>query len=321
MPALVPEFGDVFDVGGRRVVLIEDTVASDAPNIDDALQLDPGCDQWGPIWYSESRVIEARERHGNIPVYGLWQVLLYSGMIDASVDGLRCLPLKRPKWAYLYVANGQAQVSGRALTSAVPAMPSLRRENALNIDLDEDILRRCRLPTRQAILPQEIELRERRSKRFRTAVTAGMIAAIAAVSLTIDLLDRARHEALLDEEEKLSSQLTNLEDELARIATQSNPISQADKDAQYVVLRRLAELTRFTTGLRTERGVELYGEEVATLLADGVRPGLSYPWSLGFRIDGVYTLDIPLTDEADAKIMEDLDTRMIEQLAGKGDSK
>lgn len=229
-------------VRGTKIVLLVDEV-KEAFNHQDGILVQPSTAQHEHIWVREANLVRLRNQYPAIAVYGLWQTLLASKLIDPSKP-LYCVKTSDPsvpsiQGVYLVVDNGRAKTSGRFIGS-LPAEIGYSLDDATfieNVDLEALIL-----PRRKAVLPAEA-VRERQRER-NLAYAAAAICAIGVLGggWVVDLFLEARGERVERQVKALDGQTQQAEADAQLAMANTSTITAADLEKALSILTRLSEL-------------------------------------------------------------------------------
>lgn len=309
-------FGQVVKVGGTKVLLIEDYINTDPPNIEKPLRLEPATSQRAPIWYSESKLSEARASHPKAPAFGVWQILLHNGLVDTDTNGLWAFDLEGPRWAYLYVEDGCAIRSGVALGDRIPALPMLSKQDATNIVVTEESLSPLKLPAKKAFLPIELAEADRKAARRRTIFTVIVAGATLITALAVNMFLADSHQKKVDAFNKAKLEVKKYQARLGELQLKLSPITQQDRARQELFLERITILAAYSDKLRSEKPLIIYGSnEVLGIDADGLIGSVPFPWSLDLDRTGKVTLSFSI-DADGTEIEETPKTALIESQLG-----
>lgn len=185
-------------IGRRQVVLMMDRVSESSPSGETALLLEGPASTRHSLWLEDEAQLEALSKeHPSLPIYGVWQTLLYNKAVDLSQD-LHVFYTDESKndGAWLFVINGVAVASGpvAAGTSLFSERYGFDLENAF--DLSETDLSRLKLPEVMAeplaVRRTEIKKAERRVWILTAAVAAGIAVVAVIGDITLDQLAKSR---------------------------------------------------------------------------------------------------------------------------------
>lgn len=203
-------------IEGKEVVLIRDVIGK-APS-EKYTRQDEGSLH---IWYEETVLTETREANPDAKVYGLWQTLIASGVIDLD-QKLQVLYTNDSKdiGYYLYINSGVMQ-SGSIFNSELQSLPSsalteeFSLDDAIILNSDESTLK---LPAEQLKTQKEIvkqSLAKKKSNQQRSTMT---VVLIIACGLAMDTFLDIQHEKQAQLFSALENKLTVTQGELASLA-------------------------------------------------------------------------------------------------------
>lgn len=256
----------------QAVILVPDVVGPipvaeqhNYVDIAPATQTTPG------IAVREQDVEEMREQYPDLPVYGIWQVLIVSGLVSAQKT-LQVLQTTAWDGYYLFSDMGRVQYSGVYEAGFFAADTSFSLPDAAPISFYAEQLL---LPPAPARLACELHA-ERRQRIKRSWMSCGGCAvALIGLGIAIDLgLHFATHQQ--HEHYVLKSQLlANAEQGLNRLRTHRLEYVPDNAEA----IQRLALLWSFDPEVSTQ-GVQSFSESRIQLrLADrGPSPVARFPW-------------------------------------------
>ena len=137
----------VLTVGGKNIVLIPDEVADESVHpADEISELQEASGITPPIWVIESEIDAAREEHPDTPVYGLWQLILRNGAVNARVTLNIIATGEGSGFFLLFDENGNPYQSGNYSGGRVPES-GIPLSEAHVISPTDDDLRRWKLPS------------------------------------------------------------------------------------------------------------------------------------------------------------------------------
>ncbi len=203
-------------VEGKDVVLIRDVIGK-SPS-DKYTRQEEGSLH---VWYEESVLTETREANPNAKVYGLWQTLIATGVIDLD-QKLQVLYTNSTKdiGYYLYINNGVMQ-SGSIFNGELQSLPTsalaeeFGLDDAIILNSDESTLK---LPSEQLKTHKEI-LRQSLAKKKSGQQRAIMsVVLIVACGMAIDTFLSIQHEKQAVLFAALENKLTITQDELKSLA-------------------------------------------------------------------------------------------------------
>lgn len=219
----------------------------------------------------EQDVEEMRERHPDLPVYGIWQVLIASGLVSVQKT-LQVLQTNAWDGYYLFSDMGRIQYSGVYEAGFFAADTSFSLPDAAPVSFYAEQLL---LPPAPARLARELH-DERRRRIKRSWVSCGA-SAVMLVVLGIGM-DLSLHYATVQQHEDYvlkSRLLASAEQGLNQLRT--HRLAEAPDNVE--AIRRLAELWSFDPAVST-RGVQSFSQpSIQLMLADrGPSPARRFPW-------------------------------------------
>lgn len=237
------------------------------------------------IHVRETDIEEMRERYPDHPVYGLWHVLIKSGLVSFKRT-LQVVPITDGDGYYIHCDLGRAEYSGIYEAGFFAADAGFSLDEALPVDASLDQLV---LPDQEAKLAAELRFERQLIARQSWSYLAISIVIIVATSFVIDFgLDRfyARaHEKV----ESRTAMLSNLQSGLDKLRT--TRLTEVPNDQQ--TLERLAILWRQFPNLETQGDQTLNsGELVLSYYADNGADAIpEYPWArTSYDPKGIVTL-------------------------------
>lgn len=278
-------------VKGVKCVLCPDDIGDQPPNENSSILLAESSAQHANIWINPDDIRRMREEFPGANIYGLWQILLASGVIDLSKD------------AYFHYDNQDTNsgtilslVAGRA-DQTVPFFGGTPATIRVDVSetLDDSCFSRLQLPKFPAMLPEEIQAIERR--KTRNAVIACSIAAatIGIGSWATDLALRNLSDRRVSEARSIDAQSVQIEGLIGEILRGANPIDESMRARYHVIFSRLYEVaTKSESPLL--KSTSLTGGGAAMVELRALPTGLTFPsvatatpgvpLSIQFSLDG-----------------------------------
>jgi hypothetical protein len=165
-------------VQGRDVVIVPDMVGP-VPISEQHQYVEsaPATNTCPTIHIREADIEEMRERHPGMPVYGLWHVLIHSGLVSFK-RMLQVVPVGDDDGFYIHCDLGRAEYSGIYESGFFAADASFTLDEALvlNPTIDQLVM-----PVKPAKLA--VELRRERQIQQRQAWSTMALAVVVIVSL------------------------------------------------------------------------------------------------------------------------------------------
>lgn len=163
---------------GRDVVIVPDMVGP-VPISEQHQYVEsaPATNTCPTIHIREADIEEMRERHPGVPVYGLWHVLIHSGLVSFK-RMLQVVPVGDDDGFYIHCDLGRAEYSGIYESGFFAADASFTLDEALvlNPAIDQLVI-----PAKPAKLA--VELRQERQIQQRQAWSTMALAVVVIVSL------------------------------------------------------------------------------------------------------------------------------------------
>lgn len=195
-------------IEGRQVILIEDHVG-EVSMADTAAQryslLELAGTSASLILVDEDRVLQARERFPDMPVYGLWQTLIHSRVLSVE-DQFQILPENEGDGAFIVLDPEEERftLSGRYSGQLFAPFPDLLVGDCRIVDFPLD---RLRLPASEARTKKEMAaIRAQEERRFLLA--GGLVAgALIVGGLLVDFTLGRLHSSAVIEHQGLQQAL------------------------------------------------------------------------------------------------------------------
>lgn len=165
-------------VQGRDVVIVPDMVGP-VPISEQHQYVEsaPATNTCPTIHIREADIEEMRERHPGVPVYGLWHVLIHSGLVSFK-RMLQVVPVGDDDGFYIHCDLGRAEYSGIYESGFFAADASFTLDEALVLNPAIDQLVMPAKPAKLAV-----ELRQERQIQQRQAWSTMALAVVVIVSL------------------------------------------------------------------------------------------------------------------------------------------
>lgn len=149
-------------VQGRKVVFVPEVVGTvPIREQHEYVELVPATNLRPAINVRESDIEQAREGSPGVPVYGMWQTLIESGVVSFN-HTLQVVPLNSLDGFYLYCDVGRANYSGVYEAGFFAAEEEFNLEDAYEVNPE---LSQLVLPTIEAKLAKEMLQERRRIQR------------------------------------------------------------------------------------------------------------------------------------------------------------
>jgi len=129
------------------------------------------------IHIRESDIEEMRERYEGVPVYGMWNVLIHSGLVSVKRT-LQVVPTEADNGYYIHCDLGRAEYSGIYESGFFAADASFNLDEALELNPALDQLL---LPSKEAKLAAEMRLERQVKQRQAWSTMALTVVVIVAL--------------------------------------------------------------------------------------------------------------------------------------------
>ena len=227
-------------IGPREVVLVDDLVLTHLSGpLAERLMSIASEDPELPLYVQQEQADALSELHPGLPLYGLWQVLIASGLVPAE-PGL------------YQVATDSSPHKGRYLLRETDGAYSGQVANESPLDAfcpDGAVPRFIRIdpaPERLRLPPQPIQtLRHRRAQKARVRLHTLMLAGLMAlgsvfIGTAANHILNHRHAQKMQQAERLREQTVQLQQDLARLEASGRigPIDQSRRLNQLLILSR-----------------------------------------------------------------------------------
>lgn len=227
-------------IGPREVVLVDDLVLTHLSGpLSERLMPIASEDVNLPLYVEQEQADTLSELHPGLPLYGLWQVLIASGLIPAEPGLYQVTTASSPHGGRYLLRESGGAYSGRITNETLldAFAPAQAASEPVLIDPAPESLQ---LP------PQPIQtLRHRQAQRARarlqTLTLAGLMALGSAFAGTAaDRILNHRHAQKVQQAERLREQTIQLQQDLARLETSGRiePIDQSRRLNQLLILSR-----------------------------------------------------------------------------------
>lgn len=165
-------------VQGREIVIVPDMVGP-VPISEQHQYVEsaPATNTCPTIHIREADIEEMRERHPGIPVYGMWHVLIHSGLVSFK-RMLQVVPLGEGDGFYIHCDLGRAEYSGIYESGFFAADANFTLDEALELNPGVDQLV---IPANAAKLA--LELRQERQIQQRQAWSTMALALVCIITL------------------------------------------------------------------------------------------------------------------------------------------
>lgn len=231
-------------IQGREVVLIPDLVGQVPISEQHEYVECCGATNTCPaIHVRESEIEEMRERYPDYPVYGLWHVLINSGLVSFKRT-LQVIPISGEDGYYIHCDLGRAEYSGIYEAGFFAADAGFSVSEALLLEAE---LEQLVLPTQEAKLAAELrferQLITRKAWSYFAISAVAVVAVAFGVNLALGHIYAQAHQQL----ESRSAMLQDLQSGLDKLRT--TRLTEVPNNQQ--ALQRLAILWRENPGIAT----------------------------------------------------------------------
>lgn len=243
----------VVTVHGREVIFVQDEI-SPSSSSNDPILLEASNSEHDFIWVRESILSRIKKDNPKIPVYGLWQTLIASKLIDLKSPLYIWSAGSSPgsssiSGSYLVVDDGKA-VDARSFIADLPADVSTPKEKAVYIQVTN--LDGLVLPRISAVLPAE-RAQIKRLVRKKMAVTVGLLALVmVAITGAMDWYLETRSDRYVREAQALDASAAQLAQEATKALANADSILPEDRERTIATLTRLAEIQSRSIGFTLE---------------------------------------------------------------------
>ena len=232
----------------------------------------------------ESDIEDMRERYPDYPVYGLWQVLILSGVVSFKRT-LQVVPITAEDGFYLHCDPGRAEYSGIYESGFFAADAGFSLEEALYVEADLDQLV---LPQQEAKLASELQFERQRAMRRAWSLLSVAVVIVLTLSFATDfVLDRFYHNANRTLQSK-TAVLEDLQSGLAKL--QTTRLTEVPNNENQI--ERLASLWATYPHLKTTTEQSFKNKQM-TFEVEGVteNPAKKFPWlETQYDPKGIWTL-------------------------------
>lgn len=236
----MPELGQRIAINDEPVILIADEVAPVSQLGDDAIMVETGTSQHEFVWCREADVAAARELDPEAAIYGIWQTVLRSGLLDAK-KRLQLIYLRGGGGLYGLIEKGRLVETGPFENDQIFSaheVPPIEE----GVRLNERLVGVLKTPDKAIKTPQERE-RARTSMRRNLLITGGAACvAIAVAAGGADFWLAKRAADFQDQTTAANRQARALESELSSMNLRVSPITEADIVKWKSTVSRLAEI-------------------------------------------------------------------------------
>lgn len=227
-------------IGSREVILMDDLVLTHLPDpLAERLMAIVSEDADLPLYVEQEQADTLSELHPGLPLYGLWQILIASGLVPAEPGLYQVITDSLPhKGRYLLREPGGAY-SGQ-VANETPLDAFSPDEAAPQSILIDPVHEHLRLPSQPIQTLRHRQARKTRA-RLHTLALAGLMALGSAfIGTAADHILNHRHTQKVQQAERLREQTVQLQQDLARLETSGRiePIDQSRRLNQLLILSR-----------------------------------------------------------------------------------
>lgn len=246
----------VIHIQGRDVVLVPDVVGPVPINEQHHyVEATPATNTCPVIHVRESDIEEMRERHPGLPVFGLWSVLINSGLVSIKRT-LQVVPITDEDGYYIHCDLGRAEFSGiyEAGFFAADASFCLAEAQVIDAEIEQLVL-----PPKEARLAAEI--RQERMLASRKGWSYMTITLAATVVLAYGT-DYALQTIYVTQSKEISSKtkmLKELQTGLDRLRT--TRLSEVPNDS--TAIEKIAILSKIYPNIETQAEQSFASERVS----------------------------------------------------------
>lgn len=240
------QLGAVQNIGGQSAVVIYDEIG-ESSSFEDGLILQPMTAQHEHLWVREDVVRQSKTQFGGKPIYGLWQVLLSSGLIDLN-HPVSVWRETEESGAFVYCEEGRALYSGRYTLNELPADVGFPFEEAKTVALPRSG-KGLKTPKASAQLVEDLN-RQRRNRMVRlVGGTTAVCGVFIIAAVVVDMGAQSAHDSAMKELESVRAETNQLRAAESAIIANANPIDEREVMRNRAIFSRAAELVERAPGL------------------------------------------------------------------------
>ena len=227
-------------IGPREVVLVDDLVLTHFSGpLSERLMPIASEDVSLPLYVEQEQADTLSELHPGLPLYGLWQVLIASGLVPAEPGLYEVTTDSSPHEGRYLLRESDGAYSGRIANETLldAFAPAQAASKPVLIDPAPESLR---LPS-QPIQTLRHRQAQRARARLQTLTLVGLMALGSAfLGTAADRILNHRHAQKVQQAERLREQTIQLQQDLARLETSGRiePIDQSRRLNQLLILSR-----------------------------------------------------------------------------------
>lgn len=229
-------------IQGQQCILMRDLLGS-APNDKYTSQEQGGL----KVWYEEESLRETREGHPNTPVYGFWQTLIASGLIDTKKTLQFLYTADTRDFGYYLYSREDVLHTGSMFQGELQRLPGPAIADGITIADGEEItvaLEELKLPQHSLRTHKERVKTAAEQKKKTQQVAFLSVAAIAGAGLLVDTGFAYQHEQHMKAYQRANNQLHMVEQTLDEINKQKLvnwPAQQSSLVNFYTISHTLVE--------------------------------------------------------------------------------
>ncbi|MCY4610780.1 MAG: hypothetical protein OXC38_03640 [Gammaproteobacteria bacterium] len=227
-------------IGPREAVLVDDLVLTHLSGpLSERLMPIASEDASLPLYVEQEQADTLSELHPGLPLYGLWQVLIASGLVPAEPGLYEVTTDSSPHEGRYLLRESDGACSGRIANETLldAFTPDQATSKPVLIDPRPE---RLRLPS-QPIQTLRHRQAQRARARLQTLTLVGLMALGSAfLGTAADRILNHRHAQKVQQAERLREQTLQLQQDLARLETSGRiePIDQSRRLNQLLILSR-----------------------------------------------------------------------------------
>lgn len=227
------------------------------------------------IHVRETDLEEMRERYPDYPVYGLWQLLINSGLVSFK-RVLQIIPINSQDGYYIHCDLGRAEYSGIYESAFFAADAGFSLDEAKLIDADPD---KIVLPTQEAKLASELSSERKLVTRKAWSYLVIMVFSLVAISFVMNFVLAKIYDRAHRQMESQSVVLHDLQAGLDRLRT--SRLTEVPNNQ--MALERLAVLWSSHPQIETDGQQSLSEKQLALVIVSGKKNIVDQttPWLFG----------------------------------------
>lgn len=289
--------GRLLSVKGANFVLCADDISEEAPDPSSFLLQDSSSEH-AQIWINPDEIRRLRSEFPGVPVYGFWQTLLNSKLIEFERDAIVHEEDSSSMTGVMLSIRDKRAHSTVLMIGGYPA--GYQVDDV--VTLDDSIIERMVLPKKPALLPDEIQAAERRTTRIAVAVCSAVAVGCAVAGWAVDLSLQKLSESRVAKGREIDNQSMQVEAQVGDYIRGANPVDVAMVSRNQTVFSRLYEI-QIKSDMMQMRSTAISGLSDASVELRMLPTGLSFPsvatatpgvpLSLQFSLDGTTDGQVP----------------------------